>query len=68
MYSNGFAFSVRDVLEQYSNLSIPTVLFSDDFSAQNRNVTLANALKLIAARHTHNMTIYQKYLTFSNGM
>lgn len=61
MDSNVFASCVFHVLENVCDLSVPTVLFSDGCSAQNRNVNLANLLQFVAIKH--NTTIYQKYLT-----
>lgn len=61
MDSNVFASCVSHVLENYCDLTIPTVLFSDGCSAQNRNVNLSNLLQFVAIKY--NTTIYQKYLT-----
>lgn len=61
MDANVFASCVANFLENYVDLSLPTVLFSDGCGAQNRNTTLANTLQLIAIKY--NATLFQKYLT-----
>lgn len=60
MDGNVFASCLIDFLKNEIDLSTPIVFYSDGCSAQNRNVTLANALYQFA--NQENITIYQKYL------
>lgn len=60
MDANIFTSCLLDYLESIEDKDKPIVIFSDGCAAQNRNVTLANALLDYAIRY--NIKIYQKYL------
>lgn len=59
MEANVFASCLLDYLQRLDKTK-PMVIYSDGCSAQNRNVTLSNALQHFAV--THNAEIQQKYL------
>lgn len=60
MDANKFTTCLKDYLQNIEDKTKPIIIFSDSCNAQNRNVTLANALQHFAIHK--NAEIYQKYL------
>lgn len=60
MDGNIFASCLIDFLQTEVKLDTPIVFYSDGCSAQNRNVTITNALYQFSVRN--NVEIFQKYL------